>query len=43
MLNGFFFRFDFFDDWLLYILVKYRYGVRNGYIYIIFVKVFLMK
>lgn len=43
MSNGFFFRFDFFDDWLLHISAKYRYDVRNGYTHITFVKVFLMK
>lgn len=43
MSNGFFLRFDFFDDWLLHISAKYRYGVRNGYTHITFVKVFLMK
>lgn len=34
MSNGFFLRFDFFDDWLLHISAKYRYGVRNGYTHI---------
>lgn len=39
----FFLDLIFFYDWLLHISAKYRYGVRNGYTHITFVKVFLMK